>query len=181
MPDFEAFRAGKLTYQDLQNSTDYHELSALAGGVFNQVEAIVADLTDKAVDFVPKDEHLQDPGEQGWTLGHVIAHLTAGLEEFSAMGAMLARGVPIEGRLRYETPWEEVHTANQVHQRLTESRRITHAFFGGWPDAPHFDVTRLIVPSFGPLNATGVALLGIMHGTGHYDQLREIMRQAKEL
>lgn len=181
MPDFAAFRAGQLEFAELVRDLDYRALSSLADQIYNDLESTTADATDAAVAFVPQDPNLQAPGEEGWTLGHVIVHLTAGLEELSAIAAMMARGVPVEGRLRYELPWESVTTTGQIRLRLQESRRICKAFLGGWPDEPHLDLTRVMVPRFGPLNAVGIFTIGLMHADGHFEQLREIMRQSKDL
>ncbi len=181
MPDFAAVRSGQLPFPDAVKDLDYKELPVLAGQLYDAIDEITAEVTDQAVAFTPKDPNLQDSAEAGWTLGHVIVHVTAGLEELSAIAAMMARGVEVEGRLRYETPWETVTTVQQIRDRLKESRRITMAFFGGWPEEPHLDVTRTPIPRFGPMNAVATFGLGLFHTDSHLEQLREIMRQGQEL
>lgn len=137
---------------------------------------IAAGSQDDAAVVVVATDPAED-GAPGWTLGHVIVHLTAGLEENAGRAATLARGAEVTGRPRYETPWEEVTTAAQVRQRLAESRRMTHAFLDAWPDAPHQDNMHEH-PYFGPTNAVAYHILGITHGRGHLAQLEEIRRQA---
>jgi hypothetical protein len=47
-----------------------------------------------------------------------------------------------------------------------------------WPDEPHLDTVQSLVEFFGPQNAVGSHLLGLMHATMHFDQIDEIRRQA---
>lgn len=150
------------------------DLPALTSELYDRLAEATAGIDDAAVVFVATDP--AEDGAPGWTLGHVIVHLTAGLEENAAQGSTLARGAEITGRPRYETPWEEVTTAAQVRQRLSESRRQTHAFLDAWPAAPHVDNVYQH-PYFGPINAVAHHLLGITHGNGHLAQLEEIRRQ----
>lgn len=114
-----------------------------------------------------------------WTLGHVVVHTTAGSEEGAAAALTLARGAPLDGRPRYEVPWEEVTTIGQVVRRLEESRRMRLAMLAAWPDEPHLGNTAVLIERLGPLNATGRYLVGLMHEDGHLPQLAEIARQAR--
>jgi hypothetical protein len=45
--------------------------------VYNEIAALIANANDAAVTFVPRDPASQEGDERGWTLGHVIARLTA--------------------------------------------------------------------------------------------------------
>jgi hypothetical protein len=142
---------------------------------------IIASATDADVVFVPVDPQANDTfgkaedKDLAWTL-HVIVHATASSEEGAALSSPLARGLAVEGRSRYETPWETVTTVAQLHQRLEESRRMRLAFLETWPDEPHLDVIQTL--SFGQLNAVARFLAGLLHEDSHLEQLREIMRQA---
>jgi hypothetical protein len=137
--------------------------------------------------FVPQDPAAYDEhAEQSesvylaWTLGHVIVHSTASSEEAAARASQLARGVPVETRCRYETPWETVTTIDQVRQRLEESRRMRHAFLDTWPEKPHLDV--LFTPKnprFQPYNALGMFISGLSHEDAHLGQISEILEQAQ--
>jgi hypothetical protein len=66
-----------------------------------------------------------------------------------------------------------------VRRRIAESRRICHAFLATWPTPPHLEVTSALVPHVGALDARGFYALGLVHGDGHLDQLREAVRQAR--
>jgi len=154
------------------------DLVRVVGELYDAIDEIIAGAEDLAATFVPQDSASDDPEGNGWAVGHVVAHLTAGLEEAAANGVTLARGVETADRLRYETPWETLDTMAKVHQRLAESRRMTLGFLQAWPDEPHLGLTTVLVPQLGPINAVGRQLLGIGHGRGHSDQLREIVRQA---
>jgi hypothetical protein len=153
------------------------DLRALTAEVYDRLTELTADLDDAAVGFVPDDPRADPEEGDGWTLGHVVVHLTAGLEENAAQGCTLARGAEITGRPRVETPWEEVATAAQVRQRLAESRRITTAFLDAWPDAPKLDNVHQH-PFFGPTDAVAYHALGLSHAKGHLPQLAETRRQA---
>ena len=179
--NFEAFRAGKASYADTVRDVTHTDLYKATDDLFDTIESIISGLTDMSATFVPHDPDLKDPNEEAYTLGHVIVHLTATLEETASIASVLARGIAFEGRLRNEVPWQTIHTAQQVHARLRESRRMCRAYLNAWPDAPHLDVTIMRIPSFGPMNAVGMHALGILHGQSHIEQLREIMRQSKDL
>jgi hypothetical protein len=117
-----------------------------------------------------------------WTLGHVIVHTTASAEESAALSASLARGIPpgIDERSRYEVPWQEITTVNQVFERLEDSRRIRHAFLEAWPVPPHLEVTyKPDWPGNTPLNAIDRFTLGLAHDYDHLGQIRKIMAQAR--
>lgn len=178
--DFAAFLAGQITYADLVHNATYANLRPLTDELFDTIQTVISDITDANVIFVARDPQSTEPGDLGWTLGHAIAHLTAILEDTAASAAMLARGVQVEGRLRYEIPWESIQTVQQLQERLKESHRMCNAFLDAWPDAPHLDITMVRAPSFGSLNAIGVCVLGVMHGNRHLDQIREITRQGRE-
>ncbi len=177
----EAFHAGKASYADMVRDITHKDLYELTDQIFESVQNAISGITDAGVTFVPHDAALKEGDEQAYTLGHVIAHLTATLEETSSIGSALARGIAFEGRLRNEVEWKTIRTAQQVHSRFNESRRMCRAFLDTWPNAPHLDVTIIRIPHFGAMNAIGVHVLGILHGESHIEQLQEIMRQAKTL
>jgi hypothetical protein len=153
---------------------------------------IIGDTTDAEIAFLPHDPNANDPhakpGEEhiGWTLGHLVAHVTATSEECAAIASILARGVPYgkEPRLRYETPWETITTREQAVKRLEESRRMRHGYLATFPEHPHYDNERTLpdslVEHWGVLNAQGQFLLGLVHETEHHAQFREVKRQARE-
>jgi hypothetical protein len=185
MLDFSAVARGEQSLADLGRDLTLNDLRILTDDMIDTLLEIVADATDADVTFQPDDPAANDPGapederNMGWTLAHVLVHTTAGSEESAAVASTLARGVLFEGRSRYETPWQEVRTLEQLHARLAESLRMRQSFLNTWPDEPNLELIVTPVPHFGPLNATARYLLGLLHEYSHLDQLREIMRQAK--
>ena len=183
MKAIELVRKYNPTARDLRKATN-HSIDTLL--------EIINDLTDKDVVFDPIDPYADDPhakpGEEkiGWSIAHLVAHVTASSEEWASYSAILARGIPYvpEPRLRYETAWRDITTKAQCVQRLEESRRMRLAFLDIWPDVPHLDVYRELSPRFleraGEMNAQSGFLFGLKHEIGHYDQFREVARQARE-
>ena len=162
---------GHLTIADLRRESN---------ALIDRVQQLIVECVDADVTFQPDDPHATpEEGGVGWTLGHVVVHLTAGSEENAFLGAELARGVPPQGRSRYETPWESVQTIAQVRERLEESRRMTLACLDVWPDAPHLTLEAELWPGGPSMNATARHALGIGHGHGHLDQIAEIARQSQ--
>ena len=189
MLDFDGVRQGKQTLADLARDLSSADLHRLTDEMIDTVLAIIEPATAADVVFVPEDPAANDtvgaPEEANlpWTLGHVIVHATASSEEAAALSSVLARGIEIEGRSRYETDWRTVRSVAQVRERLEGSRHMRHAFLDAWPSQPHLDV--LFVPqgglaSYGPMKAIARFLLGLMHEDSHLEQLREILRQAHE-
>jgi hypothetical protein len=176
--DFATIRSGQKTYADIVRNLTYVDLRSSTEEFFDTIDTILAGANDAAVTFVPVDPAKSD-GEEGWSLNHVLTHLTATLEEAAAVASAMARGVNLEARLRYEVPFETMQTAQQVQARLQESRRMCRGFFDTWPDQPHLDIQVTRFPALGPMNAIGLYALGFGHGQSHLEQLREIVRQAK--
>lgn len=177
----DLWRDNGLTMDDLRTAT--HES-------IDFMLALIADLDDADVIFIPVDEQAYDKdaveGEEtiGWSIAHIIAHVTASSEEGAAFSSLLARGVPeVRKRPRYETPWRDFQTKAQCIQRLEESRRMRLAYLDTWPDTPHYDNLR-VSPSerfqeyFGDLNAPAAFLMGLAHEVQHYAQLEQVKQQA---
>ncbi len=175
--DLDAVYAGQISYADMIRDVQHADLYRMTDELFDTLTQILSKATDAAVLFVPRDPAASDDSEQGWALSQIVAHLTATLEEAAATTAMFARGVQVEERLRFEASWQKLSTLAMVQARLQESQRICRAFLDAWPDAPHLNVTRTLIPLFGPLDAVGLYILGIAHGQGHLDQLRETVQQ----
>lgn len=177
--DFAAVRAGTKTLAEQTKGFTLADMHAATKELFDDLQALIANATNQAVVFVPHDAAATSGDEQGWTVGHVVAHLTATLEETCAVATQLARNVEIDPqlRLRYETPWESIQTVEQVKARLAESRRISLAFLDAWPDEPNLQAAITRIPAFGPLNAIGLCVLGIGHGQIHQQQIAETLSQ----
>lgn len=186
MLDFAKVRQNEQTLADLARDLSPTDLHRLTDEIINTVLEIVLEATAADVVFVPEDPAASDTAGVSaeinlpWTLGHVTLHTTASSEEAAALSSVLARGIEVEGRSRYEPDWRAIRSVQQVRQRLEESRRMRHAFLDAWPDEPHLEVVYTGFASYGPMNATARFLLGLMHEDEHLAQMREILRQAHE-
>jgi hypothetical protein len=192
MIDFSPVRNKEKKYIDLWRDTNISidDLRAVTNESIDFMLNLVADLDDNDIVYEPRDETADDPyavaGEEhiGWTIGHLIAHVTASSEEGAAFSSLLARGIEgVEHRPRYETPWRDVDSKAKVVQRLEESRRIRLAYLDTWPDAPHYENYRTLSSdrareALGNVNAPAAFLMGLSHETGHYDQIVAVKQQA---
>ncbi len=176
--DAGAIFSGKQSYAEAVREVSYNDLYTHTDEIYNEIAAIIADADDAAATFVPRDPASEGGEGQGWTLGHVIAHLTATCEGAAAGAAVMARGVILEQRLRYEVDWETITSGEQVQERLRESHRMCRAFLDAWPSVAHLEIEATPIPQLGPMNAIGSYVLGLLHAQMHLGQLREIMRQA---
>jgi hypothetical protein len=180
MLDFSPVFTGQKSVSDVTAGITVADLPALTAEIYDAFDSRLENLTDTEATFIAKDPTDDDPDAEGWNVAHVVVHLTAGLEEWAAVGATLARGVEVTGRSRYETPWETITTADQVLQRLAESRRISLGYLSVWPEEPHLDNMQSLVSFFGSQNAVASHLNGYMHATMHLNHIGEIRRQAAE-
>src|SRR6266498_3107794 len=111
MLEFQFVREKKISLQDLVKNLTKDDLHRELNEMYDEILRLTADCTDAVVIFEPGDEKADDPyavhGEEiiAWTLGHVIMHLTASMEESAAIASELARGVEFHGRSRWEVPW----------------------------------------------------------------------------
>jgi hypothetical protein len=188
--DFSAADRDGQTMFELAQGMTAADLKAATNASLDLILDILNDATDAEMMHMPDDPNADDPhatvGEEhiGWSLAHLVAHVTASAEENAAVSSILARGIPYvrEPRLRWETPWRALTTRDQVLQRLAESRRIRLAYLDAWPDQPHLDVyletSERFVAKFGPLNAPAAVLFGLRHEADHYAQLRDARAQA---
>ena len=166
------------------------DLRAATNESVDYLLSLIADLDDDDVTFDPEDPNANDPyaveGEEniGWSVAHLIAHVTASSEEGAAFSSLLARGVEgVSERPRYETPWKDIKTKAALVQRLEESRRIRLAYLDTFPDEPHYDVYRVLSSDrsreyWGQLNAPATFLSGLSHEVGHYQQIIDAKEQA---
>jgi len=186
MLDFSPVRERRQSIQELADPLSTDDLRNLTNESIDMMLASIEGCTDADVVFVPHDPDAHDAAAAdeadlnlAWTLGHVIVHATASGEEYGVTGMNLARGVPFQGRPRYEIPWQEVTTIAQCRDRLTESRRMRLAILDVFPDEPHLDNTYQPNPNADPINAKAAFLRGLSHDDAHQEQIREIVRQAK--
>ena len=185
MLDYQSVREKKVTLQDLAKSLTKEDLRWELNELYNEIEHRIANASDADVIFQPVDPNAHDEfakegeGELAWTLGHVIVHLTASMEESASLSEELARGVEFHGRSRWEVPFREVKTVALCRARLEESRRMCLAALDMWPDPPHMDNTYVAAPGGLPHTAVSRFAGGLKHASDHLEQISEIMRQAK--
>src|SRR5579872_1838039 len=159
MLDFAPVRNRTASLPDITRNLTKEDLRALTNEMIDTMQEITADAIDADVVFVPQDPEANDtfgiPEEAtlAWTLGHVIVHTTASAEEAAALALTLARGLPVEGRSRYEVPWETVTTAAYIRDRVAESRRMRLAMLAAWPGEPHLENTYSPYEGRPPMNA----------------------------
>jgi hypothetical protein len=172
--------------QDVTYTLRPDELRALTSEGIDLALKLIRNCIDEDITFIPNDPHAHDDaagdGETSiaWTLGHIIAHMTASSEEFTAVAAELARGVEYHGRSRYEVPWRTITTVAQCRARLEESRRMRLASLSAWPDEPHLKNVHQAWengPFYGPIQ---YVLLGLRHDAAHLEQIRAVVQQARE-
>lgn len=186
MIDFVAVGRKETTLAAVTADMDRTDLRRLTNEMIDRMLTLIDGCDDADVVFVPYDPDASDPyaanpEDEGisWTLGHVIAHVTASSEEAAFQAAEMARGVANEGRSRYETPWQTVTTIAQCRERLEESRRMRRATLDVWPDDPHYEVTTTYSWVAGPVDARVRFVMGLWHDFGHLEQIAEIVRQAR--
>jgi len=190
--DFAPLRNSEVKITEFSQRFTRDDLRAATNTYFDTILGIVKDATDAQFVFLPHDPHAHDahavPGEEhiGWSLAHLVVHVTASAEEGATYSSLLARGlVPArEPRPRYETHWKTVTTRSETLQRLAESRRICLAYLDTWPDQPHLDTRREVSQGFqdkfgGAPNAVASYLYGLMHLDSHLDQFGDVAQQAR--
>jgi hypothetical protein len=186
MIDFTPLYKREKSLDELTRGLSPAELHTLTDEMIDTMLDLLSQATDADVVFLPDDpeafdENAENPDDANlaWTLGHVIVHATATAEEAAAMAANLARGVPLETRMRAETPWMTVSTVQQLRARLEESRRMRHAFLNAWPDRPNLTLTyKPDHPKAKPRNAVTRFVAGLLHDDNHLAQIRSIIAQA---
>ena len=180
-----AFR-GEKTVDEILDGVTVENLRELTSEMVDTIWGYMADCRDADVVFQPIDPEADDPfaeddgnGNLAWTLGHVVVHVTATAEEAATLAAEMARGVERAGRSRSEVAWESVTSIEQCRQRLQESRRMQLASLDMWPDKPNLEIRGKPWPTAPEVNAIGRFVFGLAHAWDHFDQIQEVVRQAK--
>jgi hypothetical protein len=184
--DFGPLRRKEAGLQDLAAGLSHADLGRLTREMCEAQLSAIEDATDADVVMVPDDPEANDTfaaqaADVGlsWTLGHVVVHTTASSEESAALALTLARGLTVEGRSRYEVPWEEARTVAFIRHRIEESLRMRLAMLAAWPDGP--DLDNFYAPYEGrpSMNAMGRFIAGLAHDDSHLEQMRKIMDEAR--
>ena len=188
MIDFEPYRRREVSLQDLARGLKRDDLADLTREMCALQLSLIEDAEDQDFVFVPYDPEANDtfaarPEDVGlsWTLGHVVVHATASSEESAALALVLARGLEINGRSRYEVPWELATTAAFARGRIGESLRMRLSMLAAWPDEPHLENFYSPYEGRPAMNAIGRFLGGLAHDDSHVEQIRKIMVQARQL
>jgi hypothetical protein len=185
MLDFRPVREKKIVLQELVKDLTSEDLRRELNQMYDEILRRIADCTDEQVVFQPIDNKADDPyaipGEEkiSWTLGHVIVHLTASMEESAALAAELPRGVTFHGRSRWEFPWREATTIMFCRERLSESRQMCLASLEMWPNPPHMENTYIPVEGARPHTCISRFASGLKHASDHLDQIVNIIQQAQ--
>jgi len=187
MLDFQPVRDKQIALQELVKDLTKDDLQGESNEMYDEILRLIADCTDEHVIYVPTDSKAEDPyavhGEENisWTLGHVIVHLTASMEESASLAAELARGVTFHGRSRWEVPWREATSIRFCRARLSESRRMCLASLEMWPNPPHLENTYVPAEGARPHTCVSRFASGLKHASDHLGQIAEIVRQAKRV
>jgi len=187
MLEFERLKEESASFNELIIDLSVEALRELTDEMVSAIEQLIKDCDDDDVNFVPDDPSAEDPFasrqedvDLAWTVGHVIAHITASAEESAALAAELARGVQFHGRSRYEVPWEDMDTIDKCHQRLAESRRMRLASLDMWPEEPHLENVYQAWEGGPKVTPIGRFVLGLKHDFDHIEQIAEIIRQSHQ-
>jgi len=184
--DFEPVHRREVSLQDLAAGLSREDLGAMTREMCAKQLDLIHAVEDADVVFVPDDPEASDKFAAraedvglSWTLGHVVVHATASSEESAALALTLARGLPVEGRSRYEVPWQSATTAAFLRHRIQESLRMRLAMLDAWPEEPHLD--NFYTPYAGrpSMNAIGRFLGGLAHDDSHLEQISKIAVQAR--
>lgn len=187
MLDFQLVREKKIPLQELVKNLTKEDLRRELNQMYDEILRLTADCTDEHVIFQPIDNTADDPyaiqGEEkiSWTLGHVIVHLTASMEESAALATELARGVTFHGRSRWEFPWREATTILFCRARLSESRSMCLASLDMWPNPPHTENTYVPAEGARPHTCISRFASGLKHASDHLGQIADVIRQAQTI
>jgi hypothetical protein len=187
--DFTPLLTREVSLYEFSQTLTKNTLRNASNASIDAIMALLEDVTDEEINFVPVDPDAHDAdaveGEEtiGWSLGHLILHVTASAEEGAAISSLLARGVPVEQRLRFEHDWK-THCRSKIEclHRLEESRRIRNAYLDTWPALPLLDTFQTFPEDHRwhqQINAQSGFILGLSHEVGHMEQIRAVKQQAR--
>lgn len=185
--DFQPVFSKEKTLQDLANEYSHVDLGNALNGYVDFTTQVFQGLSDEQATFIPTDPDADDPfaaseveRHMGWSLVHLVMHVTASAEEAAAFSSILARGIPIGGRLRSERDWRQVSTCFETLARLDECRRMCLAYLATWPDQPDLITVRIMPENLSWMkpNAKISFLAGLMHWHKHIEQFQKVVMQA---
>jgi hypothetical protein len=187
LSDFQPVFTREKSLHDLANTYSHDDLCSGLNSYVDHTIQVIRNVSDEQATFVPPDPEADDPyavNEEerhiGWSLIHLVMHVTASAEEAAAFSSILARGIAVGGRLRSERDWRQLTTCGDALARLEECRRMCLAYLAAWPDQPDLVTVRIMPENMSWMkpNAQVSFLFGLMHWHKHLDQFQEVARQA---
>src|SRR5258708_8940896 len=113
------------TLGDLASQYSNADLHAALNSYVDFTIQIINSVSDEQALYIPPDPDANDPyatteaeHHVGWSLVHLVMHVTASAEEAAAFSSILARGIAIGGRLRSERDWRHGTTWSEAVPRL---------------------------------------------------------------
>jgi hypothetical protein len=186
--DFQPVFKKEKSLIDLANKYSHADLGAGLNSYVDFTLQIINGVGDEQATYIPFDPHADDPHATteadrhlGWSLVHLVMHVTATAEEAAAFSSILARGIAIGGRLRSERDWREVTTCAEAVARLEECRRMCLAYLATWPDRPDLTTVRIMPENMSWMkpNAPISFLAGLMHWHKHIEQFQQVADQSR--
>jgi len=187
--DFEPVTSKAMTLDDLAAQYNNSDLAAALIAYVDFTRQILSNVTDEQATYIPDDPDANDTfaateeeRHVGWSLVHLVAHVTASAEEGAAFSSLLARGIAIGGRLRHEQDWQEITTVVMAVSRLEECQRICLGYLATWPDSPDLETKRILQEgaSWSPPNAAASFMRGLSHWNSHVTQFQNTAEQARQ-
>jgi hypothetical protein len=186
--DFQPVFKKEKTLIELANEYSHADLGAALNSYVNFTHQVISEVSDEQATHIPVDSNADDPyatteadRHLGWSLVHLVMHVTATAEEAAAFSSILARGIAIGGRLRSERNWREVTTCAEAVARLEECRRMCLAYLATWPDRPDLTTVRIMPQNLSWMkpNAPVSFLAGLLHWHRHIEQFQHVAEQAR--
>lgn len=184
--DFEPVIQRQRTLFDFANRFGPPELKDMIAGYVAFTRQVIEGVNDEQLLQIPEDLQADDPfaaAEEdrhiGWSLAHLVLHVTASAEEGAAFSSILARGITIGGRLRYEDDWRQVRSRAEVLERLEECQRMCLAYLETWPARPHLETLRILSGKLSGMkvNALTSYVWGLYHWHQHVEQFKKVAEQ----
>src|SRR5258708_23853908 len=129
------------TLGDLASQYSNADLHAALNSYVDFTIQIINSVSDEQALYIPPDPDANDPyatteaeHHMGWSLVHLVMHVTASAEEAAAFSSILARGIAIGGRLRSERDWRPVAACAAGVARFEQMRRICLPYLRTLPD-----------------------------------------------
>lgn len=182
--DFQPVIKKELPMIEFARRFTLDELRVALASYVEATRQIVEAASDEQLFRIPEDPEADDPYTEneaeryvGWSLAHLVLHVTASAEEGAAFSSMLARGVAVSERLRYEPDWRTLTGRSAVLARLAECQRMCTAYLDTWPDEPHLETLRVLPEKWKDvrINAPAAFLGGLSHWSRHITQMQRCL------